>query len=110
MAAVERRTSARRKPDASRREAEGFSTSADGRVLHRTQPLPSSSLKSQNGLLSRLKTDGSFRQRGFKPMYESETYRANLCPLCGRVELADLGEDFGEPVREPIEAASRRAI
>ena len=37
------------------------------------------------------------------------TYTANLCPLCGRVEFAGLGEDFGEPIRKSIEAASRRA-
>ena len=38
------------------------------------------------------------------------TYTANLCPLCGRVEFAGLGEDFGEPIRKSIEAFSRRAI
>ena len=37
------------------------------------------------------------------------TYTANLCPLCARAEFARLGEDFGEPIRKSIEAASRRA-
>jgi len=40
----------------------------------------------------------------------SATYTANLCPLCGRAEFANLGQDFGEPIRKSIEAASRRAI
>ena len=41
---------------------------------------------------------------------ESPTYPANLCPLCGEAEFAGLREDFGQPVRKPFEAASRRAI
>ena len=44
------------------------------------------------------------------PFSDSATYTANLCLLCGRTEFASLGEDFGEPVRKSIEAASRRAI
>jgi len=38
------------------------------------------------------------------------TYTANLCPLCGGGEFASLGEDFGEPIRNAVEAAPRRAI
>ena len=41
---------------------------------------------------------------------ESLTYTANLCPLWGRAEFASLGEDFGEPIRNAVEAAPRRAI
>jgi hypothetical protein len=44
------------------------------------------------------------------PLYESPTYTANLCPLCRRAEFASLSEDFGEPIRKAVEAASRRAI
>jgi hypothetical protein len=41
---------------------------------------------------------------------EWPTYTANLCPLCRRAEFASLSEDFGEPIRKAVEAASRRAI
>ena len=37
-------------------------------------------------------------------------YPANLCPLSSGVEFASLGEDFGQPIGKPIEAASRRAV
>ena len=40
----------------------------------------------------------------------SGVYPANLCPLSCGVEFAGLGEDFGQAVGEPIEAASRRAV
>jgi hypothetical protein len=42
--------------------------------------------------------------------FESPTYTANLCPLWGRAEFASLGADFGEPIRNAVEAAPRRAI
>ena len=38
------------------------------------------------------------------------TYTANLCPLFGRAEFADFREDFGQPIGEPVEATSRRAV
>src|ERR1035437_3760170 len=38
------------------------------------------------------------------------TYLANLCPLSGRAEFAGFGEDLDQPIRESIEAASRRAV
>ena len=41
---------------------------------------------------------------------EWRVYTANLCPLSGEAEFANLGEDFGEAIRKPIDAASRRAI
>src|SRR5260370_42053677 len=37
-------------------------------------------------------------------------YTANLCPLSGEAEFANLGENFGEAIGESIEAASRGAI
>jgi hypothetical protein len=43
-------------------------------------------------------------------LYECRTYTANLCPLWGRAESANLGEDFVEPIRKTVEAAPRRAI
>ena len=42
--------------------------------------------------------------------HESATYTANLCPLFGRAEFAGFGEDLGQPVGEPVETASRRAL
>ena len=33
---------------------------------------------------------------------EKSPYAANLCPLSGRVELAGLGEDFGESIGELV--------
>src|SRR5215469_16901361 len=45
-----------------------------------------------------------------RPLSGMPTYTANLCPLCGRVEFASLGEDFGKAIRKSIEAASRRAV
>jgi len=41
---------------------------------------------------------------------EWPTYTANLCPLCGRAEFANLGEDFGEAIQKSIKAAPRRAV
>ena len=43
-------------------------------------------------------------------MSEKSAYPANLCPLSSGVEFADLGEDLGQSVGEPIEAASRKAF
>ena len=47
---------------------------------------------------------------GENPFYDKPVYTANLCPLSGEAEFANLEEDFGEAIRKPIEAASRRAI
>ena len=45
------------------------------------------------------------------PFSESLTYTANLCPLWGQAEFANLGEDFDKPIGKSIEATtSRRAI
>jgi hypothetical protein len=38
------------------------------------------------------------------------TYPANLCPLFWWAELSDFGENLGQPIRKPIEAASRRTV
>jgi hypothetical protein len=38
------------------------------------------------------------------------TYPANLCQLFGRAEFAGRREDLGQPIGEPVEAASRRAV
>src|SRR5205085_2827532 len=37
-------------------------------------------------------------------------YTANLCPLCGGVELAGFREDFGESVGELVETMLRSAV
>jgi hypothetical protein len=42
--------------------------------------------------------------------YAMPTYPANLCPLSGRPEFAGLREDLGQPIGEPVEAVSRRAV
>ena len=41
---------------------------------------------------------------------EMPTYTANLCRLFRRVEFAGFREDFGQPIGESVETASRRAI
>src|ERR1700680_3624539 len=38
------------------------------------------------------------------------TYPANLCPLFGRAEFAGFREHLGQPIGEPVEAVSRRAV
>src|SRR5579863_7001132 len=38
------------------------------------------------------------------------TYPANLCPLFGWAEFAGRREDLGQPIGEPVEATSRRAV
>ena len=37
-------------------------------------------------------------------------YPANLCPLSGRPEFAGFRENLGQPIGEPVEAVSRRAV
>jgi hypothetical protein len=41
---------------------------------------------------------------------ESATYPANLCPLFALAEFAGFREDLGQPIGEPFEAVSRRAL
>ena len=41
---------------------------------------------------------------------EKSPYPANVCPLSCGFEFASFGEDFGQAVGEPIEAASRGAV
>ena len=43
-------------------------------------------------------------------MADMPTYPANLCPLSGRVEFAGFGENLCQPIGEPVEAVSRRAV
>ena len=44
------------------------------------------------------------------PFNDIATYPANLCPLFGRAEFAGFREDLGQPIGEPVEAVSRRAL
>ena len=37
-------------------------------------------------------------------------YTANLCPLSVGIEFAGFGQDFGQSIRESIEAMLRRAV
>jgi hypothetical protein len=54
-------------------------------------------------------------ERGRKAAQEKHSadlspYAANLCLLSGWVEFADFREDFGEPIRESVEAVLRSAV